>query len=57
MPSVDASGAGGMVAIHTSREEVERKMLTADQYGYIRIAHRVYGKKTKESARDTGRVI
>ena len=29
-------------------------MLTLDQYEYIRIAHRVYGKKIKEIARDTG---
>ena len=29
-------------------------MLTVDQYEYIRIAHRVYGKGIKEIARDTG---
>jgi transposase len=29
-------------------------MLTVDQYGYIRTAHRVYGKKIKQIARETG---
>ena len=29
-------------------------MLTVDQYEYIRIAYRVYGKKVKEIARETG---
>jgi transposase len=29
-------------------------MLTVNQYEYIRIAHRIYGKKIKEIARDTG---
>jgi len=29
-------------------------MLTVDQYEYIRIAHRVYGKKIREIARETG---
>jgi transposase len=29
-------------------------MLTVEQYEYIRIAHRIYGKKIKEIARDTG---
>jgi transposase len=29
-------------------------MLRVDQYDYIRTAHRVYGKKIKEIARDTG---
>ena len=28
-------------------------MLTVDQYSYIRTAHRVYGKKIKEIARET----
>jgi transposase len=32
----------------------ERRMLTVDQYEYIRIAHRVYGKKIKELRRETG---
>ena len=53
-PPVETSEAGGMVGIHTSCEEVERGMLTVDQYEYIRVAHRVYGKKIKEIARDTG---
>jgi hypothetical protein len=30
-------------------------MLKVDQYGYIRTAHRVYGKKIKQIARETGR--
>ena len=29
-------------------------MLTVDQYAYIRIAHRVYGKGIREISRDTG---
>ena len=29
-------------------------MLMVDQYEYIRIAHRVYGKKIREIARETG---
>jgi len=29
-------------------------MLTVDQYEYIRIAHRVYGKRIKQIARETG---
>jgi len=29
-------------------------MLKVNQYGYIRTAHRIYGKKIKEIARDTG---
>ena len=29
-------------------------MLKVDQYGYIRTAHRVYGKKIKQIARETG---
>jgi DNA-binding phage protein len=29
-------------------------MLTVDQYEYIRIAHRVYGKGIRQIARDTG---
>jgi len=29
-------------------------MLTVDQYSYIRTAHRVYGKKIKQIARETG---
>ena len=29
-------------------------MITVDQYSYIRTAHRVYGKKIREIARDTG---
>jgi transposase len=29
-------------------------MITVDQYRYIRTAHRVYGKKIREIARDTG---
>jgi len=29
-------------------------MLTVDQYEYIRIAYRVYGKKIREIARETG---
>ena len=29
-------------------------MLTVDQYEYVRIAHRVYGKKIREIARETG---
>ena len=29
-------------------------MLTVDQYQYIRIAYRVYGKKIREIARETG---
>lgn len=29
-------------------------MLMVDQYGYIRTAHRVYGKKIREIARETG---
>ena len=29
-------------------------MLTVDQYEYIRIAHRVYGKKIREITRETG---
>ena len=29
-------------------------MLTVDQYEYIRIAHRVYGKRIREIARETG---
>jgi transposase len=29
-------------------------MLTVEQYGYIRIAHRVYGKGIREIARETG---
>jgi len=29
-------------------------MITVDQYNYIRTAHRVYGKKIREIARDTG---
>ena len=29
-------------------------MLTVDQYDYIRTAYRVYGKKIKEIARETG---
>ena len=29
-------------------------MLTVDQYEYIRIAHRVYGKTIREIARETG---
>jgi transposase len=33
--------------------EAERRMLTVDQYSYIRTAHRVYGKKIKEIARET----
>lgn len=40
--------------MHITCEEVERGMLTVDQYDYIRTAHRVYGKKIKEIARDTG---
>jgi hypothetical protein len=31
-----------------------RRMLMVDQYEYIRIAHRVYGKKIREIARETG---
>ena len=30
------------------------EMLTVDQHGYIRIAHRVYGKGIREIARETG---
>jgi transposase len=40
--------------MHITCEEVERGMLRVDQYDYIRTAHRVYGKKIKEIARDTG---
>jgi len=29
-------------------------MLTVDQYEYIRIAHRVYGKGIRQISRDTG---
>ncbi len=29
-------------------------MLTVDQYEYVRTAHRVYGKKIREIARETG---
>ena len=29
-------------------------MLKVDQYGYVRTAHRVYGKKIKQIARETG---
>ena len=29
-------------------------MLKVEEYGYIRAAHRVYGKKIREIARDTG---
>ena len=29
-------------------------MITVDQYSYIRTANRVYGKKIREIARDTG---
>ncbi len=29
-------------------------MLMVDQYDYIRTAHRVYGKKIKQIARETG---
>jgi hypothetical protein len=29
-------------------------MLNVDQYSYIRTAHRVYGKKIKQIARETG---
>ena len=29
-------------------------MLKVDQYSYIRTAHRVYGKKIKQIARETG---
>ena len=29
-------------------------MITVDQYNYIRTAHRVYGKKIREIARETG---
>ncbi len=29
-------------------------MLTMDQYDYIRTAHRVYGQKIKQIARETG---
>jgi len=29
-------------------------MLTVDQYCYIRTGHRVYGKKIKQIARETG---
>jgi transposase len=32
----------------------ERSMLTVDQYELIRISHRVYGKKVKAIARETG---
>jgi transposase len=32
----------------------ERRMLKVDQYELIRISHRVYGKKIKEIARETG---
>jgi transposase len=34
--------------------EVERRMLTVDQYGYVRTAYRVYGKTIKQIARETG---
>jgi hypothetical protein len=34
--------------------EGERRMLKVDQYSYIRTAHRVYGKKIKPIARETG---
>ena len=34
--------------------EGERRMLKVDQYSYIRTAHRVYGKKIKQIARETG---
>jgi hypothetical protein len=43
-----------MVGIHTSCEEVERGMLTVEQYEYTRVAHRVYGKKIKEIDRGRG---
>jgi transposase len=33
--------------------EGERRMLKVDQYSYIRTAHRVYGKKIKQIARET----
>ncbi len=29
-------------------------MLTVDQYEYIRVAHRVYGKTIRKIARETG---
>ncbi|HPA13836.1 MAG TPA: hypothetical protein PKV75_01055 [Desulfobacterales bacterium] len=29
-------------------------MLKVDQYSYIRTSHRVYGKKIKQIARETG---
>jgi predicted transcriptional regulator len=29
-------------------------MLNVDQYSYIRTAHRVYGKKIKQIAKETG---
>jgi len=29
-------------------------MVNVDQYSYIRTAHRVYGKKIKQIARETG---
>ena len=32
----------------------EGRMITVDQYSYIRTAHRVYGKKIREIVRDTG---
>jgi hypothetical protein len=32
-------------------------MLTVDQYEYIRVAHRVYGKTIREIARETGHLL
>jgi len=40
--------------IPIQKPEGERRMLKVDQYDYIRTAHRVYGKKIKQIARETG---
>jgi len=41
-------------SLSIQRAELERRVRKVDQYAYISTAYRVYGKKIKQIAKETG---